>query len=134
MRCLIVLGASLPSPSYRQSLYFLTSIDLQTPSLELECLANYLAELTLVDYGFLNFLPSVIAASAVFLSKWTLDQSSHPWVRIVPSFILFIQVVLKNLLDLLILFSSDRIQHWNIIPRIKHRICNKLFLLYKIYS
>ncbi|XP_038900184.1 cyclin-A2-4-like [Benincasa hispida] len=51
----------------------------KTPSLELECLANYLAELTLVDYGFLNFLPSVIAASAVFLSKWTLDQSSHPW-------------------------------------------------------
>ncbi|XP_022959817.1 cyclin-A2-4-like [Cucurbita moschata] len=51
----------------------------KTPSLELECLANYLAELTLVDYGFLNFLPSVIAASAVFLSKWSLDQSSHPW-------------------------------------------------------
>ncbi|XP_009339011.2 cyclin-A2-4 isoform X1 [Pyrus x bretschneideri] len=51
----------------------------KSPSLELEYLANYLAELTLVDYSFLNFLPSVIAASAVFLSKWTLDQSSHPW-------------------------------------------------------
>ncbi|XP_048331513.1 cyclin-A2-4 isoform X1 [Ziziphus jujuba] len=51
----------------------------KTPCLELEYLANYLAELTLVDYGFLNFLPSMIAASAVFLSRWTLDQSSHPW-------------------------------------------------------
>ncbi|KAK7294147.1 hypothetical protein RJT34_17030 [Clitoria ternatea] len=49
------------------------------PSLELEYLANYLAELTLMDYGFLNFLPSIIAASAVFLSRWTLDQSNHPW-------------------------------------------------------
>ncbi|CAH8353841.1 unnamed protein product [Eruca vesicaria subsp. sativa] len=25
------------------------------------------------------FIPSVIAASAVFLAKWTLDQSNHPW-------------------------------------------------------
>ncbi|XP_044485484.1 cyclin-A2-4-like isoform X2 [Mangifera indica] len=51
----------------------------KSPSLELEYLANFLAELTLVDYGFLNFLPSIIAASAVFLARWTLDQSSHPW-------------------------------------------------------
>ncbi|XP_044495929.1 cyclin-A2-4 [Mangifera indica] len=51
----------------------------KSPSLELEYLANFLAELTLVDYDFLNFLPSVIAASAVFLARWTLDQSSHPW-------------------------------------------------------
>lgn len=54
--------------------------NLQNPSLELEYLANYLAELTLMNYGFLNFLPSMIAASAVFLARWTLDQSSHPWV------------------------------------------------------
>ncbi|KAK2651406.1 hypothetical protein Ddye_011262 [Dipteronia dyeriana] len=51
----------------------------KSPSLELEYLANFLAELSLVDYGFLNFLPSVIAASSVFLARWTLDQSSHPW-------------------------------------------------------
>ncbi|KAG5392326.1 hypothetical protein IGI04_022289 [Brassica rapa subsp. trilocularis] len=49
------------------------------PRLELECLASYLTELTLIDYHFLKFLPSVIAASAVFLAKWTLDQSNHPW-------------------------------------------------------
>ncbi|KAE8056398.1 hypothetical protein FH972_013176 [Carpinus fangiana] len=51
----------------------------KTPSLELEYLANYLAESTLIDYGFLNFLPSAIAASAVFLARWTLDQSNDPW-------------------------------------------------------
>ncbi|KAF3779416.1 Cyclin-A2-4 [Nymphaea thermarum] len=45
----------------------------------LEFLANYLAELTLLDYGFLKFFPSRIAASAVLLAKWTLDQMSHPW-------------------------------------------------------
>lgn len=55
-------------------------MDLQNPSLEMEFLANYLTELTLMDYPFLKFLPSVIAASAVFLAKWTLNQSSHPWV------------------------------------------------------
>jgi len=54
--------------------------NVQDPNLELEYLANYLAELTLMDYGFLNFLPSIIAASAVFLALWTLDQSNHPWV------------------------------------------------------
>ena len=48
--------------------------------LELEFLASYLTELTLIDCRFLKFLPSVIAASAVFLAKWTLDQSNHPWV------------------------------------------------------
>uniref|UniRef100_A0A5B7AZV4 Putative cyclin-A2-4-like n=1 Tax=Davidia involucrata TaxID=16924 RepID=A0A5B7AZV4_DAVIN len=51
----------------------------KTPSLELEFLANYLAELTLADYEFLKFLPSIVAASAVFLARWTLDQSSNPW-------------------------------------------------------
>ncbi|KAI7757241.1 hypothetical protein M8C21_023762 [Ambrosia artemisiifolia] len=51
----------------------------KVPVVELEYLAKYLAELTLVDYGFLKFLPSLIAASAVFLAKWTLDQLEHPW-------------------------------------------------------
>ncbi|KAJ0089627.1 hypothetical protein Patl1_12828 [Pistacia atlantica] len=47
--------------------------------LELEFLANYLAELTLVEYDFLKCLPSLVAASAVFLARWTLNQSEHPW-------------------------------------------------------
>ncbi|CAI0416883.1 unnamed protein product [Linum tenue] len=49
------------------------------PCLELEYLANYLAELTLVEYNFIKFLPSLVAASAVFLARWTLNQSVHPW-------------------------------------------------------
>ncbi|KAL5660786.1 hypothetical protein ACJX0J_027911, partial [Zea mays] len=50
-----------------------------TPSTTLGFLANYLAELSLTDYGFLKFLPSLVAASAVFLAAWTLDQSDLPW-------------------------------------------------------
>ncbi|CAJ1972136.1 unnamed protein product [Sphenostylis stenocarpa] len=46
---------------------------------EVEFLANYLAELTLVEYSFSQFLPSLIAASAVLLARWTLNQSEHPW-------------------------------------------------------
>ncbi|TVU50147.1 hypothetical protein EJB05_01504 [Eragrostis curvula] len=42
-------------------------------------LANYLVEMTLIDYGFLKFLPSVVSASAVFLARWTLNQFDHPW-------------------------------------------------------
>ncbi|KAG2313715.1 hypothetical protein Bca52824_025272 [Brassica carinata] len=49
------------------------------PSVEMEFLANYLTELTLTECEFLKYLPSVIAASAVFLAKWTMNQSSHPW-------------------------------------------------------
>ncbi|KAI9073984.1 hypothetical protein K1719_044048 [Acacia pycnantha] len=49
------------------------------PCVELEFLANYLTELTLVEYSFLKFLPSLVAASAIFLARWTLNQSEHPW-------------------------------------------------------
>ncbi|KAF1883809.1 hypothetical protein Lal_00012727, partial [Lupinus albus] len=51
----------------------------KVPYVELEFLANYLAELTLVEYSFLQFLPSMIAASAVLLARWTLIHSEHPW-------------------------------------------------------
>ncbi|GER29543.1 cyclin [Striga asiatica] len=57
-------------------------VSYKVPSVELEFLANYLAELTVTDYSFLKYLPSMIAASAVLLAKWTLDQSEHPWNRI----------------------------------------------------
>ncbi|KAJ7958717.1 Cyclin [Quillaja saponaria] len=51
----------------------------KAPCVEMEFLANYLAELTLLEYSFLKFLPSLIAASVVFLARWTFNQSDHPW-------------------------------------------------------
>ena len=40
----------------------------------MEYLASFLSELTLLEYSFLRFEPSEIAASAVFLSLFTLNK------------------------------------------------------------
>lgn len=76
------LGFQLSAPTTKTFLRrFLRAaqISYKVPVPALEFLANYLSELTLVECEFLKFLPSLIAASAVFLARWTLDQSSHPW-------------------------------------------------------
>ncbi|XP_016463394.1 cyclin-A2-2-like [Nicotiana tabacum] len=81
-RVLNLLSFQLASPTTKKFLRrFIQAAQAsyKVPSVELEFMANYLAELTLVDYGFLKFLPSLTAASAVFLARWTLDQSNHPW-------------------------------------------------------
>ncbi|KAH9294446.1 hypothetical protein KI387_040349, partial [Taxus chinensis] len=51
----------------------------EVPSLHLEFMGNYLAELTLIEYDFLRYLPSMIAASAVFVARMTLDPGTCPW-------------------------------------------------------
>ncbi|KAL3655247.1 cyclin [Castilleja foliolosa] len=48
-------------------------------SSELGFLGCYLAELSLLDYGCVKFLPSLVAASVVFLSRFTLQPKIHPW-------------------------------------------------------
>ncbi|KAK3035756.1 hypothetical protein RJ639_033458, partial [Escallonia herrerae] len=48
-------------------------------SLQFEFLVCYLAELSLLDYGCVRFLPSMVAASAVFLSRFTIQPEMHPW-------------------------------------------------------
>ncbi|THG19816.1 hypothetical protein TEA_018570 [Camellia sinensis var. sinensis] len=40
---------------------------------------NYEMELSLLDYGCLRFLPSLVAASAIFLSRFTIEPKIHPW-------------------------------------------------------
>jgi hypothetical protein len=54
---------------------------LQRSSLLFEFLGSYLAELSLLDYGCLGYLPSLVAASVVFLARLTIDPHSNPWVR-----------------------------------------------------
>ncbi|OIW04510.1 hypothetical protein TanjilG_13892 [Lupinus angustifolius] len=51
----------------------------EVPSLQLECLTNYIAELSLLEYSMLCYAPSLIAASAVFLAKFILFPSKKPW-------------------------------------------------------
>ncbi|KAB1221017.1 Cyclin-A1-1 [Morella rubra] len=51
----------------------------EAPSLQLECLANYIAELSLLEYNMLCYAPSLIAASSIFLAKYVLSPSQRPW-------------------------------------------------------
>ncbi|GER29939.1 cyclin A-like protein [Striga asiatica] len=48
-------------------------------SLQLEFLGYYLGELSLLDYGCVKFLPSLVAASVIFLARFTLSPKQHPW-------------------------------------------------------
>lgn len=100
-------------------------------SVEMEFLPNYLTELTLIEHQFLKFLPSVIAASAVFLAKWTVNQSSHPWVSssLKHTHHVFVAYVVfheswnsQKSFFFLISFCVYRIQHWSITQRTKPRI------------
>ncbi|KAL0438125.1 UNVERIFIED_CONTAM: Cyclin-A1-1 [Sesamum latifolium] len=51
----------------------------EAPLLQLECMANYIAELSLLEYSMLCFAPSLIAASSIFLAKFILVPSKRPW-------------------------------------------------------
>ncbi|CAL5333215.1 unnamed protein product [Camellia sinensis] len=51
----------------------------EVPSMQLDYLANYLTELSLLEYGMLCYAPSLIAASAIFLAKFILNPSKRPW-------------------------------------------------------
>ncbi|KAK4428840.1 putative cyclin-A3-1 [Sesamum alatum] len=53
--------------------------DYESSSEQLEFLAGYLAELSLLDYGCVKFLPSLVTASVIFLSRLTLQPQLHPW-------------------------------------------------------
>lgn len=49
------------------------------PALHLEFLANYVAELSLLEYSLLCNVPSLIAASSIFLAKFILKPAKNPW-------------------------------------------------------
>ncbi|XP_004501543.1 putative cyclin-A3-1 [Cicer arietinum] len=51
----------------------------KTSNLQFESLCNYLAELSLLDYECIRFLPSVVAASVIFLSRFIIWPGLHPW-------------------------------------------------------
>ncbi|MBA0693475.1 hypothetical protein Goari_003847 [Gossypium aridum] len=53
--------------------------DYKASSLQLEFLGCYLAELSLLDYGCVKFLPSMVAASVIFLTRFIIRPKCHPW-------------------------------------------------------
>ncbi|KAL3734891.1 hypothetical protein ACJRO7_024122 [Eucalyptus globulus] len=51
----------------------------KTMNLKLEFLGYYLAELSLLDYACVKFLPSVVAASVTCLARFIVQPNTHPW-------------------------------------------------------
>ncbi|KAL6207900.1 hypothetical protein ACLB2K_018853 [Fragaria x ananassa] len=47
--------------------------------LHFEFLGYYLAELSLLDYNCVKFLPSLVAASVVFLTRFIIQPRMNPW-------------------------------------------------------
>ncbi|KAM0033572.1 putative cyclin domain-containing protein [Helianthus debilis subsp. tardiflorus] len=76
------LNFEMGSPTVKSFLRRLTDVaqvDYETPDSQVELLSYYLAELSLLEYGCLKFLPSLVAASVTFLARFTLRPTSHPW-------------------------------------------------------
>jgi hypothetical protein len=53
---------------------------LQGSALHLEFLASYISELSLLEYSLLCYVPSLIAASSIFLANFILKPTKNPWV------------------------------------------------------
>uniref|UniRef100_A0A1J3GTW7 Cyclin-A1-1 n=1 Tax=Noccaea caerulescens TaxID=107243 RepID=A0A1J3GTW7_NOCCA len=51
----------------------------EAPLMQLECMSNYIAELSLLEYTMLSYSPSLVAASSIFLAKYILDPTRRPW-------------------------------------------------------
>ncbi|PRQ47093.1 putative cyclin [Rosa chinensis] len=68
----------------------------ELPSLHLECLANYLAELSLLDYSMLCYASSLIAASAIFLANYIMIPSKRPWNATLQHYTLYQPSDLRN--------------------------------------
>ncbi|KAJ6405354.1 hypothetical protein OIU84_013335 [Salix udensis] len=68
----------------------------EAPSMQLECLANYIAELSLLEYSMLCYAPSLVAASAIFLAKYILLPSKKPWNSTLQHYTLYKPVDLSD--------------------------------------
>ncbi|XP_027356133.1 putative cyclin-A3-1 [Abrus precatorius] len=55
------------------------SKDQKNSNLQIEFLGSYIAELSLLDYNCIRFLPSIVAASVIFLARFIIWPDVHPW-------------------------------------------------------
>ncbi|KAL2346451.1 hypothetical protein Fmac_000451 [Flemingia macrophylla] len=67
------------SITFLRRLLGVASENQKTPNLQIEFLCCYLADLSLLDYDCIRFLPSIVAASVVFLAKFMICPEVHPW-------------------------------------------------------
>jgi len=76
------------------------------PTEEFSCMVNFLIELTLQEYKFLNYLPSQVAASAISLALHLSGQNA--WSTGLQSYTGYSESDLRNcVLDLWVLASKD---------------------------
>ncbi|ESQ30898.1 hypothetical protein EUTSA_v10011575mg [Eutrema salsugineum] len=79
---LLALQFELGSPTIKTFLRRFTRVaqeDFNESLLQIEFLCCYLSELSLLDYSCVKFLPSLLAASAVFLARFIIRPKQHPW-------------------------------------------------------
>ncbi|KAF7127303.1 hypothetical protein RHSIM_Rhsim11G0157600 [Rhododendron simsii] len=97
---LIFLNHDLGTPTIKTFMRIFTrgtQENCKVLNLELEeFLGSYLAEISLLDYECLQFLPSIVAASAIFLSRFTIKPTMHPWVRISSHVTLAVQLKVQT--------------------------------------
>ncbi|KDP41661.1 hypothetical protein JCGZ_16068 [Jatropha curcas] len=76
------LKFELGSPTVKTFLRRFTNVaqeDYKMLNLQLEFLGYYLSELSLLDYNCVKFLPSLVAASVIFLARFIIKPKMHPW-------------------------------------------------------
>ncbi|KAK3006588.1 hypothetical protein RJ639_016118 [Escallonia herrerae] len=101
----------------------------EAPSLQLECLANYLAELSLLEYTMLCYTPSLIAASAIFLAKYVLFPSRKPWNPTLRHYTLYQPTDLRECVKALQTLCCDSIN--STLPAIREKYSqHKVSLIY----
>ncbi|VVA92767.1 unnamed protein product [Arabis nemorensis] len=79
---LLALQFELGSPTIRTFLRRFTRVaqeDFEDSHLQIEFLCCYLSELSMLDYSCVKFLPSLLAASAIFLARFIIRPKQHPW-------------------------------------------------------
>ncbi|XP_024922914.3 putative cyclin-A3-1 [Ziziphus jujuba] len=79
------LKFEMGNPTVQMFLRQFTDVSLQlynVPNAQFEFLCCYLADLSLLDYKCVKFLPSLVAASVVFLARFLIHPKMHPWCRI----------------------------------------------------
>ncbi|CAM8923664.1 hypothetical protein QQ045_022045 [Rhodiola kirilowii] len=77
-----LLNFEMSRPTSKTFLRIFTRIiqaKFKVANLQFEFLVYYLGELSLLDYGCVKFLPSLVAASVIFLAKFTIWPMAHPW-------------------------------------------------------
>ncbi|KAK3230588.1 hypothetical protein Dsin_002469 [Dipteronia sinensis] len=107
----------------------------EIPSMQLECLANYLAELSLLEYSMLCHAPSLVAASSIFLAKYMLLPSKRPWNSTLQHYTLYQPSdMIDCVKDLHRLFCSS---NGSTLPAIRekysqHKVIKNMFNLLKL--